>query len=409
MIGFWMLAALTLLAAYALFVPALLGRWQRSAVDRQKLNLELHRQRREELAGESAGEELAGLQAELDQDLLGDLTASASTGTTPKQQGRGALVAGLVIAPLLGILLYAQLGRFDLADFRAQAQAPEQPAPQFQEMIERLAERLKANPGDLQGWMLLGRSYQQTEQYDKAVEAYAQASKLAPDNLDIKAFYAKALGESLGGDFGGEPAQIAAEILAKNPKHHNALWLAGAAAAQSGDTAKAVAYLETLRGEFPKGSAEEQHLSKIVADLKNGPAGGEGEAGAADEAPAAGLPATGEQKSIRVKVGLAAALKPKAAPDDTVFIFARAAAGPPMPLAIVRKKVKDLPTEVTLDDSMSMVQGMNLSAFDRLVIGARISKTGQALPKPGDLQGLTQPTAIENGASYAVEIGEEVK
>lgn len=411
MIGFWILAALTLLAAYALFTPALLGRWSRSAVDRQKLNLELHRQRREELAGESVGEELAGLQAELDKDLLVDLTASAGAGATPKGQGRGALVAGLIIAPLLGILLYSQLGRFDLADFRAQAQAHEKPAeaPQFQEMIERLAERLKTNPDDLQGWMLLGRSYQQTEQYDKAVEAYRQALKLSPDNLDIQALYAEVLGESLGGSFAGEPAQIAATILAKNPKHHNALWLAGAAAAQSGDAAQAIVYLETLRGEFPKGSADDRHIGKIINDLKGEQAGGEGEAGTAGEAPAAELPATGEQKSIRVKVSLAAALKPKAAPDDTVFIFARAAAGPPMPLAIVRKQVKDLPVEVTLDDSMSMVQGMNLSAFDRLVIGARISKTGQALPKPGDLQGLTQPTAIEDGAGYAVEIGEEVK
>ena len=80
-----------------------------------------------------------------------------------------------------------------------------------------------------------------------------------------------------------------------------------------------------------------------------------------------------------------------------------------MPLAIVKKQVKDLPLEVTLDDSMGMVQGMNLSAFDRLVIGARISKTGQALPQPGDLQGLTQPVAIENGGSYSVEIAEAVK
>ena len=406
MIGFWILAALLLLVAYALFAPALLGKQRRSTVDRQKLNLALHQQRREELAKEFSGKELDGLQAELDKDLLGDLSAGESKGGTSNDKGRFGLLVALIAAPLLGLFIYGQLGRYDLADFRAEAQAKphEKPvgAPEFQEMIGRLAERLQKDSGDLKGWMLLGRSYEQTEQYDKAVEAYAQARKLAPEDLDIKAAYAEALGESQEGNYTGEAAQIAAEILAKDPKHRSGLWLAGAAAAQMGDTPKAIRYLETLRAEFPKDSPDDKNLSKIIAELKGGGAEEEGEA-------AAQLPETGEKKSIQVKVSLAAALKSKAAPDDLVFIFARAASGPPMPLAIVRKKAKELPVEVTLDDSMSMVQGMNLSAFDQLVIGARISKSGQALPKPGDLQGLTKPTAVENGGKYSVEIGEEVK
>lgn len=410
MIGFWMLAALTLLAAYALFAPALLGKSRRSAIDRQKLNLELHRQRREELAGELGEQGLEGMQAELDKDLLGDLANAETAGQAQAGKGRGLLLATLLAAPILGGLLYAQLGRYDLADFRAQPQA-EKPvgAPEFQEMIDRLAQRLKTDSGDLKGWLLLARSYQQVEQYDKAAEAYSQARRLAPDDLDIQAAYAEALGESQDGRYVGEPAQIAAAILAKNPKHHNALWLAGAAAAQSGDSAQAIAYLETLRGEFPKGSEDDKHLGKIIDELKEDRPGEGGEAASQDQEEAAEMPATGEQLAIQVKVSLAPALKDKASPDDTVFIFARAASGPPMPLAIVRKKVKELPTEVTLDDSMSMMQGMNLSSFDQLVIGARISKTGQALPKPGDLQGLTQPVAVENGGAYAVEIGEEIK
>lgn len=410
MIGFWMLAALLLLAAYALFAPALLGKFRRSAVDRQKLNLRLHQQRREELAAEFSGKELEKLQAELDKDLLGDLAVNESKSSGSMDKGRFALLVALLAAPLLGVFIYGQLGRYDLADFRAEAQAQphEKPAgaPELQAMIDRLAERLKKDSGDLKGWMLLGRSYQQIEQYDKAVEAYAQARKLDPENLDLKAAYAEAVGESQDGNYSGEPAQIAAEILAKDPKHRSGLWLAGAGAAQSGNAVQAIKYLETLRAEFPKDSPDDKNLGKIIADLKGLP---EGAASAEDEEAAAQMPETGEKKSIQVKVTLAAALRPKAAPEDRVFIFARAASGPPMPLAIVRKQVKDLPVTVTLDDSMAMVQGMNLSAFDQLVIGARISKTGQALPKPGDLQGLTKPTAIENGGSYSVEIGEEVK
>jgi cytochrome c-type biogenesis protein CcmH len=279
-------------------------------------------------------------------------------------------------------------------------------SPEFQEMIDRLAERLKTDGKDVNSWMLLGRTYLQTEQYDKAVDTLSHALQLAPDNIDLKAAYAEALGESLGGEFTGEPAKIAAEILAVNPKHRNALWLAGAGAAQSGETPGAIAYLERLRAEFPKDSPDDKNLSKIIGELKGA---GQSEPAETTGAAAAELPATGEQKAIQVKVALAPALKSKAAPDDVVFIFAKAASGPPMPLAIVRKKVKELPVEVTLDDSMAMVQGMNLSAFDQLILGARISKTGQALPKPGDLQGLSKPTAIQNGEHYSVEISEEVK
>jgi cytochrome c-type biogenesis protein CcmH len=412
MAGFWILAALLLAAAYAFFAPALLGRRRGAAIDRQRLNLLLHRQRREELTGELGGQPSESLEAELDKDLLGDL-AAAERGAKAAG-GRGGLLAALALAPVLGLVLYSMLGRPDLADFRAAATAAPKKAgaPEFQEMVERLAERLKTDSQDLNGWLLLARSCQQLEQFDRAADAYAHAMKLAPDNLSVKALYAEALGESLNGDFTGEPAKIAAEILAKDPKQHNALWLAGAAAAQTGDTAQAIAYLETLRGEFPPGSPDDKHLGKIIEDLKHG--GAEAEAETADAAEqeggaAAELPATGEQKSIRVKVGLAAALKSKASPEDVVFIFARAASGPPMPLAIVRKKVKDLPVEVTLDDSMSMVEGMNLSAFDQLVIGARVSKSGQAMPQPGDLQGLTRPLAAENEGVYAVEIGEVVK
>lgn len=406
MIGFWILVTLSLLASLALFAPVLAGRQSHSHIDRQRLNLMLHRQRQEELAKESSGEELEALQAELDKDLLGDLSLAEAP---PKGSGsgRGSLWVALLGAPLLGIMVYSMLGRYDLADFRAEPQAAanhaSESSPEIQAMINRLAERLKKEPGDVKGWLLLGRSYEQTEQFGEAANAYAEALKLAPDDLDVKASYAENLGQSQGGEYSGEPQRLAGEILAKDPKHRTALWLAGAAAAQSGDAPKAIAYLETLRAQFAKGSQDDQHLTKIISGLK-------GEAGQ-EEAPttAAATPATGEKRSIRVKVTLAEALKSQAAPEDTVFIFARAASGPPMPLAIVRKQVKDLPLEATLDDSMGMVEGMNISAFDRLVIGARISKTGQALPQPGDLQGLTEPTAVQDGAVYAVEIKEAAK
>ena len=107
-------------------------------------------------------------------------------------------------------------------------------------------------------------------------------------------------------------------------------------------------------------------------------------------------------RSIKVTVRLSPALAAKAAPGDAVFIFARAAQGPRMPLAIVRKQVRELPVTVTLDDSMAMVPDMKMSSFPELVIGARVSKSGDAIPKPGDLEGYT--AALKAGATGPVEV-----
>jgi cytochrome c-type biogenesis protein CcmH len=410
MIGFWIAAALLLLAAYAFFAPLLLGKTRQSAIDRRRLNLLLHRQRREELARELDGDALENMQAELDKDLLGDLTTAEVAPAPQENRGRGALIGALVAAPLLALTLYHMIGRPELANFRAEPQAQAAHAPQaddgFEQMIDRLAARLEKETKDVKGWVLLGRSYQETQRFDQAVSAYGKALALEPENLDIQGYYAEALASANDGDYLGRPAEIAAAILQKNPKHANGLWISAAAAAQGGDKAKAIGYLESLRAIYPADNPNAQHLAKIIAQVKGEamPESGEAEQAAQAE------PETGESgKSIQVKVSLSDALKSRADPEDVIFIFARAAAGPPMPLAIVRKKVKDLPLEVTLNDSMSMVQGMNLSAFDQLVIGARISKTGQALPQPGDLQGLTPPTAAESGKAYAVEIREEVK
>ena len=407
MIGFWILATLLLLAAYAFFIPFLGTKFGTARVDRRRLNLLLHKQRKEELAREAGGDS-ESLAMELDRDLLGDLTsATESVPAANLQTGRGALMGALIAAPALAFVVYTQVGRPDLTDFKATPQAKAEESQEnkdFQGMIDRLAERLNKEPNDVKGWMLLGRSYSETEQFDKAVDAYEHAVGLEPDNLDAKAFLAETLAQVNQGSFKGRPMEMAVEILVKDPKHQHALWLAGAASAEAGEPAKAVQYLQKLKDQLPADGADAKYIDGVMARLQGKPAS-ETQATAADQPTAAAAP----KKSIQVKVTVASGIKSKAAADDTVFIFARAAKGPPMPLAIVRKKVSDLPVEVTLDDSMAMVPGMNLSAFEQLVIGARVSKTGQALPSAGDIQGLTEPTAVQSGKSYSVEINQEVK
>lgn len=389
MIEFISAAALMLLLGYVFFIPALSRKDRGERLSRARLNLILHRQRAEELARESAGpEELERLAAESERNLLGDLETAARAPARARDSGRKLLIATLSILPALAVAGYWMLGRHDLLD-----QPARRDMAQVEDSIRRLAERLKQQPDDLEGWVLLGRSLQATGQPDKAVGAYETALKLMPESLDLKGLYAQALAEANHGRVAGRPAELTEEILAKNPNHKAGLWMAGVAAAETKDTARAVGYWKRLQSQFPTDSEEARQIGRFIDEVQ-------GVAAAPEATPATGEPG----KHIRVKVVLADGLRGKAAPEDTLFIFARAAEGPPMPLAVVRKKAGDLPVEVELDDAMAMVPGRNLSAFERIVVGARVSKSGQPTPSPGDVQGLSEPLVAENGGSYAVTL-----
>ena len=104
---------------------------------------------------------------------------------------------------------------------------------------------------------------------------------------------------------------------------------------------------------------------------------------------------------------LSKALTAKAQPDDTLYVFARPAEGSRMPLAVLRKQVRDLPLTFTLDDSMAMSPAARLSSTPRVIVGARISKSGSAVPQPGDLQGLSAPVA-PGTTQLKIEIAEQV-
>lgn len=391
MTGFWLSAVLLLIVGYVFFLPALLGKTGGGRINRARLNLLLHRQRQTELAQEAASpEDLERLTAESERNLLGDLEAAEETKAQSSTRGRSAVLATLAIVPVLALTLYLALGRIDLIG----ARAPNDMAD-VQDSIRQLAERLAKQPNDLEGWVLLARSLQATDQPDKAVTACEFALKLAPEDLDVKALYAQALAETHQGSMAGKPTEIVDEILKKNPDHQTALWMAGIAAAERKDAAKTVEYWERLKKQFAPGSEEAKQIEGYIAQAQGLPA---------QTTPSEPAAATGAGKQIRVTVTLAENLKSRVAPDDALFVFARAAEGPPMPLAVVRKQAKDLPVKVVLDDSMSMMQGMTLSTADRIVIGARISKSGQPKAEAGDLQGLSEAVAPEDNGSYKIVV-----
>lgn len=406
MTGFWLVATLLLLLGYVFFIPAFNPK-PGSAPRRDRLNILLHRQRQGELAQEeSDSQNRALLEAESSRNLLNDLESPMELESGDLNRGRIPLIITLCLLPMVILVTYLGLGRPDMIDGIPPTSAKTgNSADDMNASIQRLAERLKNNPNDVEGWMLLGRSLQSTRQFDQAAEAYAYGLKLEPDNPDIKAMYAESLAEANQGKLAGRPVELIEEVLKTDPQHKNALWLAGIAAAERGDRKQAVDYWQKLRQQLPPDGPDVQQIDTYIADMQGQPA----------PRPAAGGSVSAEAKNpgtvnkrIRVAVTLDLNLKDKASPDDALFIFARAAEGPPMPLAVVRKQVKDLPIEVSLDDTMSMMPGMNLSSFERVILGARISKTGKPTPSVGDLQGLTQALETENDKRYEVLIKEVV-
>lgn len=268
---------------------------------------------------------------------------------------------------------------------------------QIDAMVGKLEERLKTQPDDVEGWSMLGRSYSALGRYPEAAQAFQRVVELKPQEASGYADLADAKAMAAGRSLAGEPAALIAKALELDPKNLKALALAGTIAFENRDFAKAARLWEAAVAVAEPGS-------ELVRNLEGGIAEARSRAGQPAPPPAAA--ASGATLSGQVRI--AAALKGRASPEDTLFVFARAATGSKMPLAIVRKQVKDLPFEFTLDDTTAMSPQARLSSAPQVVVGARISKSGNATPQPGDLQGFSKPVA-PGAKGVAVEISEEVK
>jgi cytochrome c-type biogenesis protein CcmH len=270
---------------------------------------------------------------------------------------------------------------------------------QIEAMTQKLADRLKQQPDDPTGWAMLGRSYAVLGRHADALPAFKQAVALKPADPNLLADYADALAVVNGRNLEGEPSQLIARALEIDPNNLKALSLAGTAAYLRKDFTGALRHWDKLAQVAPD--------SDFVRQIQRGIDEARRQAGVPAPMAQATTPGTAARASVSGTVTLAKQLAAKASPEDTVFVFARAAEGSRVPLAILRKQVKDLPLKFTLDDSMAMSPSAKLSGSPKVIVGARISKSGGALAQPGDLQGLSAPVTL--GASgLAIEISQVV-
>ncbi|MDQ5849306.1 MAG: tetratricopeptide repeat protein, partial [Pseudomonadota bacterium] len=268
-------------------------------------------------------------------------------------------------------------------------------AHQVEGMVSRLVARLRENPEDADGWRLLGRSYTVLRRYQEAADAYAKAAARAPRDAQLLADFADVLAMARGQSMQDEPERLVLRALEIDPKNLKALALAGTAAFERSDYAGAARYWGRMLALVPPGSDDAQDINSNIAEARARAAA------AGQKVPAQQKQAAQKRDGLRGTVRISPKLKDQVQPDETLFIFARAEKGPPMPLAVLRAKARELPLAFSLDDSMAMAPELKLSSFDRVVVTARVSKAGGATPQPGDLQGVSAP--VGNRAD-AVEV-----
>lgn len=408
---FWFVVAAMLAVAGAFVLVPLLRSPRSTGPAQQDVDLAVHRQRLTELEADLKNDALTQAQferarAELERQMADDLAASGATATaTTALTARWTAIAVGVAVPVLALGLYFSLGDLDAptrttTDAPQQAQTPD--AHSFDEMINRLAARLAANPKDGEGWVMLGRSYVVVKRFGEAGLAFAKAREIVGDEPDLLADHAEALALAANNNMQGQPAALVSQALKANPNHPKSLWLMGHALIQQGRPAEGVGYWRRLLAQLPPGSEGRPMVEQLITQVQNA---NPQLAQAAPPAPASAKP----KAKVAVRVQLAPSLATKAAPTDTVFVFARAAQGPKMPLAIVRKQVKDLPTTITLDDSMAMTPTMTMSSAAQVVFGARVSKTGNATPQSGDMEGLTAPLPPTIKETVVITISDVVR
>ncbi len=422
MFSFWLIVVLLIGVALGFLLPPLLKKRvpysKEQFPDRDEMSLSIFRDQLAELNNDLktsviTQDQYDQAKIDLERNILSDITTTvdeAHTQTvdvavdeTPQKHlvARSVPIVLSASVAVLAISLYIVFGAgsdgLDPSKVAPQVQA-DQHQESLDNMLKQLQDRLQAAPDDGEGWFMLARTYQFMKRYPEAVQAFQKAMVLGGgQDANFLATYADAVAMASGRQLNTQAVTLLEKAIQIDPNHVKGLWLIGTAAYQDKDYAKALKHWQKLLSVLPEGSDESNQIAANVAEVRSllGLSPMQPGAVADSQAPQqmiqTNTDTTASSNGVRVfgTVSINDSLALQADVNDTLYVFARAAEGPRMPLAILRKQVKDLPLEFSLDDSLAMSPQMKLSNFSRVIIGARISKTGDAIAKPGDLEGYS--------------------
>jgi len=378
---FWIAAAALLLLALAiLLIPLLRGARAQVADQRQQQNIQIAREKKHTLDAQLAEGEID--QVAFDAAYLDLQTALALELERDEAQDQGArgnwmALVVLLAIPCASIALYLVYGDYRVIDNPQLTQAaPPQPqtaAPQMSldEMVAAAEKRLRENPDDAEAWFLLGSTYMAKQEFDAAVNAFRRCDTLMADEPGILFALADALAMQNNGSLLGEPEALVLRGLQRAPRFPNGLWLAGMAAEQRQDFSTAHHYWSLLLPMITDDAAAADEVRGLLASLEQ-------------RDPKLVAKAVTGKRQLTLRIDINDELRTQASAETVVFVYARAMQGPPMPLAVKRLQLQDLPLTLSLDDDDAMMPSMKLSSFDQIVVGARVSFSGNPVSQSGD-------------------------
>lgn len=439
MTPFWVISGIFIVTALLFIVPTLLRNrgGEQENLKHDAVNITVYRDQLTELDKDLENDILTPEQynkskQELQQRMLQDVPDGEKMiiKKNKKIHNIATSVVIVLILPLAAVFLYLVIGdtrgllpQAQLANATQMSRGGGKDSPaghdNFSSVLENLIARLNKNPEDIEGWIMLGRTYAIMQRYTDATNTYAKLAELVPNNPQILSDYADVLAMKNQGSLAGEPTELIYQALRIDPQYPKALALAGTAEFEQEKFGQAAAHWEKLLEVIPADSQLAKSVKASIDEAKSLAAGNKGitseQHAKASEPQQANVqsekdsinPAAPESISVSGRVTISKEIASKASPNDTLFIYARAKTGPKMPLAILRLKASDLPATFTLTDDMAMMPAMKISSFPEVVIEARISKSGQAVPASGDLQGFSQPVQIGN-QDIAIVIDKQV-
>ena len=384
MIDFWLPAGLLLLTALAfLLIPVLRIRKLQAEEDRTALNVTLYQERLQELenqlqAGVLDQAQMEAGRAEAARELLDDTEGVQRRSSV--LGGKIPLISALLV-PVLGVALYLHWGAVDeVVQTRQMAAAQPQ---SIEEMTARLEQTVQQQPESAEAWYFLGRTYMAQERAGDAAKAFERAVEIAGRAPELLGQWAQALYFAEGKQWSEQMQALTDEALKADPQEVTSLGLLGIAAYESQRYADAVNYWERLVAVLPEQDPSRAAIAGGIERARQQM--GEG------EQPSAAAEPSVKVHALEVSVSLSPEVQQNVQPDDAVFVFARALSGPPMPLAVKRLKVSDLPVQISLSDVDAMMPELKISRFDQVQLVARVSRAGNATQ--GEWTGQTGPVA----------------
>ena len=277
MTQFAIYATLIIVAVAAMILPCLwfARRHQPAGADRKAANLAIFRDQladleRERNEGSLDEGEFEQARSELQRRLLEEVETGSETESAPASTSRPTALVLLVLLPLAALAAYTVLGSPRALDPVNTAPQKQMTAADIEGMVAKLAARMQQNPDDMNGWLMLARSYKMLGRYAESVEAYAKAEPVIEKDPELLASYAETLAMASGKGLSGKSKELIDKALKLDPKHAHTLFLAGAAAMEAGDAKNGIAYWEALLPQVEAGSELDQMLRNGIEQMKQG-------------------------------------------------------------------------------------------------------------------------------------------